>query len=371
MTTNALPEPNFIDRDPTAITTELIAQFEALTGRVLQPAQVERVLIDLIAYREGILREGIQDAAKQNLVRYARYPMLDYLGELVGVLRLGEQPARTTLRFTLTAAQALNVVVPAGTRVESKDGLVVFATETALTILAGQTSGDVTGVAQTAGVAGNGYLAAEIATLLDPIAYVAGASNISTSTGGSDQELDDPFRERILLAPESYSTGGSGAAYRYHALTAHPSIIDVAIESSAPGQVDVYPLTNEGAPSQEILDLVEATLSADKVRPISDLVVVQAPNQVDFAIVGDLTVFADADAASVQAEVEAQLEAFTETLRNKLGKDIVPSQLVGVAMKVVGAYRFELTEPAYQLLGGNAWANCTGITVNLVGVENG
>ena len=68
----SLPEPSFIDRDPQAITAEIVAQYEQLTGKTLYPAQVERLLIDVIAYRETLVRIGIQEAAKQNLVAYAR-----------------------------------------------------------------------------------------------------------------------------------------------------------------------------------------------------------------------------------------------------------------------------------------------------------
>ena len=61
----SLPEPSFIDRDPQAITAEIVAQYEQLTGKTLYPAQVERLLIDVIAYRETLVRIGIQEAAKQ------------------------------------------------------------------------------------------------------------------------------------------------------------------------------------------------------------------------------------------------------------------------------------------------------------------
>ena len=33
----SLPEPNFIDRDPEAITAEIVAQYEGLTGKTLYP----------------------------------------------------------------------------------------------------------------------------------------------------------------------------------------------------------------------------------------------------------------------------------------------------------------------------------------------
>ena len=72
-----LPEPDFIDRDPQTITNELIALYEEKTGKTLYPGQVDRIWVDIIAYRETLLRIRIQEAAKQNLVRYASGVMLN------------------------------------------------------------------------------------------------------------------------------------------------------------------------------------------------------------------------------------------------------------------------------------------------------
>ena len=60
----AIAEPNFIDRDPAQITSEMISQYEDASGKKLYPAQAERLLIDLFAYRENLVRIAIQEAAE-------------------------------------------------------------------------------------------------------------------------------------------------------------------------------------------------------------------------------------------------------------------------------------------------------------------
>ncbi|MBR6421929.1 baseplate J/gp47 family protein [bacterium] len=77
----AIEQPNFIERD-----------FEATRNRMIsdsgiQPADPEYVLLTQIAYDIYILRCNIQDADKQNLLDFARYPMLDYLGALRNCVR--------------------------------------------------------------------------------------------------------------------------------------------------------------------------------------------------------------------------------------------------------------------------------------------
>ncbi|MGK3446175.1 baseplate protein, partial [Escherichia coli] len=42
------------------ITAEMIAKYEADTGKTLYPAQAERLLIDLWAYREMLVRVAVQ-----------------------------------------------------------------------------------------------------------------------------------------------------------------------------------------------------------------------------------------------------------------------------------------------------------------------
>lgn len=95
-------EPSVIDRDPVVITAEMTAGYEADTGKTLYPAQPESLLIHAYVYRETLVRIGIQEAAKQNLLAYAKESMLDYLGALVGCYRLaGEIDDRFRERIEL------------------------------------------------------------------------------------------------------------------------------------------------------------------------------------------------------------------------------------------------------------------------------
>lgn len=368
---SALPEPNFIDRDPEQVLADTISTFEEFSGRPLQPAQLESPLLATSAYREALVRIAIQEAGKQTLVRYARFPMLDYLGEFKGVLRLEPQYALTTLRFTLVAAQAFGVLIPAGTRVESKDGKLVFETMEAATIAAGATTADVTAQAQSAGILGNGYLQGEVSTLMDPITHVAGAVNLTATSGGADEEDDDHYRERIILGPEGYSTAGPKEAYQFHALKASSTIIDVAVESPEPGTIVVYPLTTTGNPSSEVLDLVEAYLNSDKIRPLSDLLLVESPTEVPSVWVGQLTVQEQSDAPSVKAEAETQLAAYAALLKTKLAQHEVPERIEAIVNAIGGVYRFVLEDVDHRELAADEWLNVTSITVNLVGTNNG
>ena len=100
----------------------------------------------------------------------------------------------------------------------------------------------------------------------------------------ADDEEADNLRDRIRQAPEKFSNAGSRGAYRYHTLSAHQSIIDVAITSPSPSVVNIYPLSDDGNPSQEVLEIVLKYLSDDKIRPLTDYVQVLSPVKHDFNI---------------------------------------------------------------------------------------
>ncbi len=367
----SLPEPDFISRDPAGITAEMVAQYERLTGKTLQPAQVERLLIDVLAYRESLVRIGIQEAAKKNLLAFAQAPMIDYLGELVGVTRLPPKAAPTILRFSLPSSQASDLVIEAGTRADGGDGAVTFATNADAVLPSGALYVDVQATCLEAGTIGNGWQPGQISSLVDDLGDIdVTVANLAVTAGGYPEEETDRLRERIRLAPEAFSTAGSRLAYVFHAKSAHQAIVDVAVLSPTPGKVVLYPLLDTGLPDDAMLALVEATCSAEKVRPLTDNVKALRPVQVDYTIAADLTLYATADRDVTYGLALNGAKSYQATARAGLGRDLVDSQ-VSTALQAVGVYRVALRTPALRPLAENEWANCTGITLNVVGVANG
>lgn len=51
-----------IDDDVKTVLAEAIADYEKRTGKILQPAHIERSIIQTYAYREQLLRKGINHA---------------------------------------------------------------------------------------------------------------------------------------------------------------------------------------------------------------------------------------------------------------------------------------------------------------------
>ncbi|MDR3280930.1 MAG: baseplate J/gp47 family protein [Synergistaceae bacterium] len=307
------------------------------------------------------------------MLAYADGAFLDHLGKLVGVSRLPAQNARATIRFTLSAVQPEVTIIRSGIRVTPGSGDVYFVTSGSLEIPSGEMSGDVTAVAAVSGVEANGFLPGQIKCLVDPLPWIQSVINITTSEGGADVEGDENLRERIQLAPESFSNAGSRGAYIFWARSASQLIADVAVDSPAPGVVDIYPLLYGGViPEQEILDLVLDTCSADTVRPMTDLVHAYAPHTVAYDL--DVAWFLERKnatmATSISAAVAKAANDWMIWQRSKLGRDINPSELIARMMQA-GARRVIVNLPVFTVLDFNMIGVASSAAVNYGGIEDG
>ena len=365
--TTSLPEPNFIDRDPDTITQEWIDLYEEKTGKTLQLAQIERILIDVGAYRETVLRNKIQEAAKLNLLSYATLDVLENMGELLGVSKLTADYALTTLKFSVDEPLDFDFTIPSGTEVETNDGLFIFQTTENLILTAGETEATVKAECETAGSAANNYAIGSINNLITPLSYISTVENITETSGGADDEDADSLRERIRQAPEKFSNAGSRGAYEYHTLSAHQSITDVAITSPSAGVVNIYPLTSDGNPSNEIIQIVQEYLSDDKIRPLTDYVQVLSPEKIDFDVLANVTLYLDADEETVLASISEKLEEYKSTLSSALGKDVIQTQIITIINSVYGVFKVELESPVDIEILKYQWANLENYSITVGG----
>ncbi|MCC2099020.1 MAG: baseplate J/gp47 family protein, partial [Hyphomicrobiales bacterium] len=203
----ALDPPSFAERDPFELTRFYVTSFEAASGRTLYPGQPEMYVIETMAYAHALMGEAIQAGFLQNRAIWASGAHLDAVGANVSTFRLTAQKASCRVSFALEELRPAAIIVPAGTRVAAGAEL-VFATTADCIIAAGDLTGEADIEAEEGGTAYNGLLPGQIIDLLDPVAFVADAENITESAGGSDVEADERFRERVCNALERVSKAG-------------------------------------------------------------------------------------------------------------------------------------------------------------------
>lgn len=359
-----------VNDSPEAVLAEMIADYEQRTGKTLQPAHIERLLINSFAYRETLLRQQVNEAYRQQHPRFAAGLMLDICGDDVNTPRLEASAARCTLRFTANQFTD-EVIIPIGTLVSVGD--VAFSTIEQGSLSTARPQIDLQAVCTETGTRGNGWSVGQINSLQTTLtgARQISAQNITVPTGGSETESDDAYRERVLLAPESFSVAGSVGAYKYWARAVSPVICDVhvanALDSSGAeigGTVAVSILTKTGLPSQELISQVLAELSGEKKRPLCDTVVVNAPEVVDYRLNAELVLFTGANALEVKAQAKQAWASYETQRREKLGGDIVPLDMMNV-LKVAGVYNVVLHEPSLRVIKQNQWARCTSVNLTI------
>lgn len=367
-----LDKPIVINADPNIIVSEIVAYIETSLNKTLEPAQIERLQANALAYRETLVRSSINEAIASVLVPFAKAPVLDYLGQLLGVTRLAETPAVCDIQFVFTTGHGA-VVIPKGMRIQSSDGKANFVVTDDTPVAALVTDITLICECETAGTFANGYLAGDVNNILDPQVFITSAANTSTTSGGQEQEEDDQLRERIYLAPSTFSVAGSYDAYKYWAKTADQSIIDVFVGSNVPGTVQLYPLVKPGGVTTptNILNAVETICSAEKVRPLTDTVTVISPTPVNYNIVVDITCYTGADTVAIQSQLQSLLQEYGDKKRTQMAMDIIKAQIAGKC-DIDGVYNINVTSPVADIIiADNECSNLGTVTVNIIGLNNG
>lgn len=375
----SLPDISFIDnKDIDQVRQEMVADYESFiseaTGQTvtLERSSVHRMELYAAAAQIYQAMQYIDRQGKQSILKYSYSDFLDNLAIFKGVTRNPATPATTTLRFTLSAERDTATGIPQGTRV-STAGAIYFATDVYAEIPAGSTTVDVPATCTVAGTDGNGFAAGELATIVDPIPYVASVTNTTATEGGAEIESDDDLAERVFLAPGAYSTAGPEDGYLYHAKAYSAAIGDVvATSDQEAGTVDiVFIMANGDTPGEEMIEGLEGYLQGKTIRPMTDLVQVSAPEEVKYTI--NLTYYINrsdsAQAVTIQQEVAAAVEQY-KTWQRAIGRDINPSQLIRMVMDA-GAKRVSVTAPTYTTVAATKVSALQGeATITYGGLED-
>lgn len=213
---------------------------------------------------------------------------------------------------------------------------------------------------------------------LENLAALFGVSRLLISAGDPDAvppvpivyESDAELRRRTQLSLEGFSTAGPRGAYIFHALSADADVLDANATSPAAGDVLVTVLsrTGSGAAGSGLLAAVDAALTDDDVRPLTDHVVVASASIVNYAITATLYFYDGPDHAVVLASAQAAAAAYAAA-QHRIGRDVTLSG-VYAALHQPGVQRVELASPSANVVIGDtqaAW--CTAITLTDGGVD--
>lgn len=217
-----------------------------------------------------------------------------------------------------------------------------------------------------------------VALLYADINDAARANLVLKATGGDlDQkgvdygvtrlegELDDDFRARILLAIFGRSTAGPEEWYEFHAYSADVRIKQVRVYRIDGGPtlgIAILSKEDGGVPDSEMLEAVEAAVTASGVRGVNDVVEVHAATQTTTNIAADVWMLPGTPAA-VFAGLEARLRA-AWAAESGIGFDLDPSW-IAARLHAPGVKRVVVNQPAAPVVVAEPVSTVLG-TITLV-----
>lgn len=212
-------------------------------------------------------------------------------------------------------------------------------------------------------------------------------------------EDDNDYRERLRLSLLGLSVAGPAQAYRFHALSSHADVVDVSIDRPQFERVEfthpdlpagalviapIYtaglsdPLPNDiavtvmsraedGEASQEIIDAVNANLSGETVRPISDRPRVRSVTTLPVAIDATLYLYEGNEQDTVLAQAKDNLESNLSDLR-RIGNDLTISA-IHAGLHINGVQRVTINRPAADTVISPSEAFVASVSLNYGGVD--
>ena len=184
-------------------------------------------------------------------------------------------------------------------------------------------------------------------------------------------ESDTSLRRRVQLSFEGFTTAGSQGSYIFAALNSSGLVLDANAFSPEPGLVSVYVLSREanGTASEQLLDVVNAAVNAEEVRPMTDQVSVLSAAVTDYQIEAVLTVFPGPDAELIRQAAVQAAQAYATSV-HRLAYDVTYSGLMA-ALHQNGVQSVELISPAASIINGEGEASyCTAINVTVASLPD-
>lgn len=374
-----LPEISFIEGIAyEGILNEMVADYEAKyeedTKRKirLRPGDKEHIHLRVLAGQYYQMYRQLDYAAKMNLLKYSKGDFLKHLGAFKKTFIQEPRAAVVKVRFTLSEARKDVIYIPEGTRVTAGDG-VYFATDDYAEVAAGETYADVTCTCETTGDIGNEYQPGTLEIIVDPVPYVKSVTNITKSEGGSGEESEESFRERIFLASSSYSVAGPADAYEYWVKQYNSAAIeDVKIYEPVEAVVDIRILLQGGVlPSETFCSGCLQYLKDNPIIPLTDNNYVLPPDVVNYDLKAAYYISRSDinNVKSIQDSIESAKDTYLNWQRTKIGRDLNPDALIEF-VRAAGGKRCVIESPVFTVIPETSVAQEVNVEFVYGGIED-
>lgn len=338
-----------LDTNPDNILKEMLSIMEGKYKVKIYEGDQRYIFISTLAYIISLERARANLAFNQNFLSEAFGIALDQKGIDLNTPRLDANYAEVNCKFTLSKSQSTDYKIPKGTRVSTIDNQ-MFLTTDDLIISSGEIEGVVRCRASLAGTMYNNIDLGLINRFVDVLPYLDSVSNINKSSGGTDIEDDESYRERLKIAEAQYSTAGPVLSYKYWALKSDADISDVLITTPEPGVVEIKPVLKTGElPTETNINRIKDMFDKTKNYPNTTTLRVVIPDTYSFNI--DLDYYIrESDKIyekEIQDKVNQAIEGFITYQKMNINIYLNPDDLRKRILNA-GAYIVNIKEPVFS-----------------------
>ena len=336
-------ELHYVTYDTDAMWAEMMSAYIDAGGDVLYGGDEKEMLLRAQLNIAELLLAGVDNALRMATLRYAQGEYLDLYGEKRSCYRLAAQYAQGTVKI-IFIANGVQKTIPAGTALTADGKMVYLLTEdvtqtgNARTVTAGI-------VCQTAGAAGNTLAGGTTMQFVNTESGVESVTCTGGASGGSDEEEDEAYRERIRRHGLTTTTTGTEDAYEQTALDATADILDAKAVKTDDEQVTVYILAAEGADGSEAAETALNALEDKSKRPLTVEMACEEAEDVPYEL--NVVYSAEETASSnLTAAIEEAAEEYQKWQDYKIGRAFNPDRLVAYLYRA-GAMNVRFAERSH------------------------
>jgi len=295
-----------------------------------------KALLEVLAYRELILRARINEAIKSMLLPYASSNDLDNVVALYGIQRLKGSYPIAKVEFGLSEAKSTDTFIVKGLILKDDNEAVAILKDDVIIEKGSLTA---IGTIQLQEYVKTSKAVCEF--IQTPLPFMIKAKQLTSFSNGASIESDDRLRNRAVLSLQRFSTAGSLKSYIYHSLSASSKVQEVQVINGGAGVVKVYIKTP--ALDDETLKDVQDYLSTDKVRPLTDKVEVYYAKKIDVEVIATL------ELEDMHRSNEVNTNILNSAKELSLGVDLNLSYIYKV-LHQNGVYRVKLENPLADII---------------------
>lgn len=318
-------ETHYLTFDMDAIYMEMQAAYINAGGAALYPGDEKEMLLRGVGAIMAQAFAGVDNALRMSTLRYAVGDYLDLIGENRGCFRFREQRARSEVIILFTRGGPSGII-PAGAELTA-DGQTVYTLDESLSYDGNTWTAHAAISAKEAGAEGNGLSEGAVMRFFGAYPGVESVSCSVSAYGGSDQETDEQYRERIRTNPIMEMTAGPKQQYEALAKGVSERIVDANAVNTGAGQVTVYLLLKDSQSADELEDLVTRALNAENARPLTDTVTVSLAEDIPYVLDVNYVKPAGANLTEALNRAKAEYQAWQD---NTIGREFNPDRLAAL-----------------------------------------